>query len=227
MTTAEAAAPARVRTPARAGGFRRDVEGLRALAVLLVLLYHAGLPVRAGFVGVDVFFVISGFLITGLLVAELERDGRISWLRFVGRRIRRLLPAAVLVLVVISAVSFVVVPGLRRREVGYDVMAASVYVVNWALARREVDYLASDARPSPVQHYWSLSVEEQFYVVWPLLLVLLALAVRRPGRRPVATALVALVAVSFGWSVWASHTSPAPAFFTTTTRVWELGVGAL
>ena len=101
--------PAARRTGGRAG-FRPDIEGLRAIAILTVLAYHAGLPLRGGFVGVDVFFVISGFLITGLLVAELDRSGSISWIRFVGRRIRRLLPAAVLVLVAISAVSYVVIP---------------------------------------------------------------------------------------------------------------------
>ncbi len=227
MATAEAP-PAEQRTGhRRTAGFRPDIEGLRALAVTLVLVYHAGLPVRAGFIGVDVFFVISGFLITGLLLTELERTGRVSWLHFVGRRIRRLLPAAVLVLVVVCAVAFVVVPGLRRREVGYDVMAAATYVVNWVLARREVDYLASDASPSPVQHYWSLSVEEQFYVVWPLLLIVLALLVRRPSRRVVGGALGGLVAASFAWSVYASHVTPRESFFTTTTRIWELGIGAL
>ena len=192
-----------------------------------MLAYHAGLPVRGGFVGVDIFFVISGFLITGLLVAELDRSGSISWIRFVGRRIRRLLPAAVLVLVTISAWSWFVVPGLRRRDIGVDVAAAAMYVVNWVFARRETDYLASDVLPSPVQHFWSLAVEEQFYVIWPLLLIVLALVVRRPSRRVVALALGALVASSFVWSVWFSHTSPRPAFFTTTTRVWELGIGAL
>ena len=213
--------------PRKSSTFRPDIEGLRAIAILTVLAYHAGLPVAAGFVGVDVFFVISGFLITGLLVSELWDSGRISWLRFVGRRIRRLLPAAVVVLAVTCLVSFLVVPGLRRRDIAVDVMAAAGYVVNWVLAGREVDYLASDVRPSPVQHFWSLAVEEQFYVVWPLLLIVLALVVRRPGRRAVITALGALVTASFAWSVWASHTSPAPAFFTTTTRVWELGLGAL
>ncbi|HYN68026.1 MAG TPA: acyltransferase family protein [Ornithinibacter sp.] len=208
-------------------GFRPDIEGLRAVAILTVLAYHAGLPLRGGFVGVDIFFVISGFLITGLLVAELERSGSISWVRFVGRRIRRLLPAAVLVLVAISAVSWFVVPGLHRRDIGVDIAAAAAYVVNWVFARRETDYLASDALPSPVQHFWSLAVEEQFYVIWPLLLIALALVVRRPSRRVVALALGALVASSFGWSVWFSHTSPQPAFFTTTTRIWELGIGAL
>jgi peptidoglycan/LPS O-acetylase OafA/YrhL len=208
-------------------GFRPDIEGLRAIAILTVLAYHAGLPVRGGFVGVDVFFVISGFLITGLLVAELDRSGSISWIRFVGRRIRRLLPAAVLVLVLTSVVSWFVVPGLRRRDIGVDIAAAAAYVVNWVFARRETDYLASDVLPSPVQHFWSLAVEEQFYVVWPLLLIVLALVVRRPSRRVVAMALGTLVASSFVWSVWFSHTSPRPAFFTTTTRAWELGIGAL
>jgi len=211
----------------RRAGFRPDIEGLRAVAILTVLAYHAGLPVRGGFVGVDIFFVISGFLITGLLVAELDRSGSISWIRFVGRRIRRLLPAAVLVLVLTSVVSWFVVPGLRRRDIGVDIAAAAMYVVNWVFARRETDYLASDVLPSPVQHFWSLAVEEQFYVIWPLLLIVLALVVRRPSRRVVALALGALVASSFGWSVWFSHTSPRPAFFTTTTRVWELGIGAL
>ncbi|GAA4401103.1 SGNH hydrolase domain-containing protein [Fodinibacter luteus] len=208
-------------------GFRPDIEGLRAVAILTVLAHHAGLPLHGGFVGVDVFFVISGFLITGLLVAELDRSGTISWSRFVGRRVRRLLPAAVLVLVVTSLVSFVVVPGLRRRDIGVDIAASAAYVVNWVFARREVDYLASDLRPSPVQHYWSLAVEEQFYVVWPLLLIVLSLLVRRPSRRVVALALGTLVASSFLWSLWFSHASPRPAFFTTTTRVWELGIGAL
>jgi peptidoglycan/LPS O-acetylase OafA/YrhL len=208
-------------------GFRPDIEGLRAVAILTVLAYHAGLPVRGGFVGVDVFFVISGFLITGLLLAELEASGSISWVRFVGRRIRRLLPAAVLVLVLTSVVSWFVVPGLRRRDIGVDVAAAAMYVVNWVFARRETDYLASDVLPSPVQHFWSLAVEEQFYVIWPLLLMAVALLVRRPSRRVVALVLGTLVGSSFLWSLWFSHTAPRPAFFTTTTRVWELGIGAL
>ncbi|NHA69780.1 acyltransferase family protein [Phycicoccus flavus] len=233
MTTTEARPAARRVHDGRRQrpGFRPDIEGLRAVAVLAVLTYHAGLPVAAGFVGVDVFFVISGFLITSLLLVELARTGTISWVRFLGRRVRRLLPAAVLVLAVVSLWSFLVVPGERRQSIAHDVMASATYVVNWVLAGREVDYLASDARPSPVQHYWSLSVEEQFYLVWPLLLLAVAVLARRLGRRPdrrtVAVVLGVLVLASFAWSVYASHVSPAASFFTTTTRVWELGVGAL
>lgn len=204
--------------------------------MLAVLADHAGLPITGGFVGVDVFFVISGYLITGLLVTELWSTGRISWRAFVGRRIRRLLPAALVVLVVTAAVSALVVPGLRRREIAFDIAGAAGYVVNWVLARRGVNYLANDSTPSPVQHYWSLAVEEQFYVLWPLLLIALAFVVRRfrrgrpgalPGRGLVLTALAVLVAGSFAWSIHLTGSEPEAAFFVTTTRIWELGIGAL
>nr|WP_255353232.1 acyltransferase family protein [Phycicoccus sp. Root101] len=206
------------------------MEGLRAVAVLLVLTYHAGLPLKNGFLGVDVFFVISGFLITGILVRELVRTGTISWSRFVGRRVRRLLPAAVLVLVVTAAVTWFVVPGLRRREIGSDIAGAALYVVNWLFAHRAVDYLASDTSPSPVQHFWSLAVEEQFYVVWPVALIALAFVLRRFGRRPSMRSvglLLAVIAVpSFAYAVWLNAVDPNRAYFVTTTRAWELGVGA-
>ncbi len=197
---------------------------------------HAGLPPRAGYLGVDVFFVISGFLITGLLLREVRESGSISWPRFLARRVRRLLPAAVLVLLVTAAVAFVVVPGLRRRDIGWDVAAAGTYLVNWLFAHRSVDYLASDVRPSPVQHYWSLSVEEQFYLLWPLLLGGLALLSRRVPLlrredRPRGAVVVGLLAVitlaSFVDAVVRTRVDPAPAYFVTTARAWELGAGAL
>jgi peptidoglycan/LPS O-acetylase OafA/YrhL len=216
--------------PPRTPGFRRDVEGLRAVAVLLVLVYHAGLPLPSGFLGVDVFFVISGYLITGILVRELTQTGTIDWGRFVARRVRRLLPAAVLVLVVTAVVAWFVVPGLRRRDIGTDIAGAALYAVNWVLAHRAVDYLASDALPSPVQHFWSLAVEEQFYVVWPLALIALAWVLRRAGRRPTVPLVGGLLAVlavpSFGYAAWLGAADPARAYFVTTARAWELGVGA-
>jgi peptidoglycan/LPS O-acetylase OafA/YrhL len=194
------------------------------------MAYHAGVPLQNGFLGVDVFFVISGFLITSILVRELVATGTISWARFVGRRIRRLLPAAILVLVVTALVAWFVVPGLRRREIGTDIAGAALYVVNWVFSHRAVDYLASDSIPSPVQHFWSLAVEEQFYVIWPLALIALALVLRRRGRRPSVTAVAALLAAiavpSFGYAVWLAAVDPARAYFVTTTRAWELGVGA-
>ena len=154
------------------GVLRGDIEGLRAIAVMMVLLYHAGLPgVSGGFAGVDVFFVISGYLITNQLVREASTHRRISLTRFYARRARRLLPAATLVLLTTTIAGWWLLPRGRHAELGIDVLAATGYVLNWSLAARQVDYLAEDAAPSLVQHYWSLSVEEQFYVVWPLVII--------------------------------------------------------
>ncbi|GAB3403933.1 acyltransferase family protein [Flindersiella endophytica] len=209
---------------------RADVEGLRAIAVGLVLLYHAGLPfLPAGYVGVDVFFVISGFLITGLLTRELDATGRIGLLAFYARRARRLLPSAAVVLLATGIATVVVLPAVRWSEVGGDIASAAGYVVNWRLAGRSVDYLAEDSIVSPVQHFWSLAVEEQFYLLWPLLLLLLAKLFpggrRGPGRGR-AIGLAVIGGGSLAWSVHLSAQQPAVAFFVTTTRLWELAVGA-
>jgi peptidoglycan/LPS O-acetylase OafA/YrhL len=217
--------------------YRPDVQGLRAVAVGLVLLYHAGIPLTpGGFVGVDVFFVISGFLITSLLVDEFERTGGISLAGFYARRAKRLLPAAAVVLTATVALTLAFVPKIRWSEIGGDIVASALYVVNWRLADRSVDYLAEDSEVSPVLHFWSLAVEEQFYLVWPVLLLLVGWCVRRSRRRQwsrrpsltagmwVALAIVALP--SLAWSVHLTANAPAPAFFVTTTRMWELAVGA-
>ncbi|MFU8875969.1 acyltransferase family protein [Micromonospora sp. SL4-19] len=223
------------RPPAPHRGFRRDIEGVRALAVLLVMLGHAGVPfLPGGFVGVDVFFVISGFLITGLLVAELERTGRISLVGFYARRAKRLLPAVVVVLVTTLLLTLLFLPQLRWRDTAWDVVASGLYVMNWRLSAQAVDYLNADDAPSALQHFWSLAVEEQFYLVWPLLLiavgVLAARFAARTGRRPLrplAMVGLALIAVpSLLWSVHLTGTEPARAYFVTTTRLWELAVGA-
>lgn len=214
------------------GGFRRDIQGLRAVAVVLVLLYHAGVPQLAGgYVGVDVFFVISGFLITGLIVREIERTGRLSLTRFYARRARRLLPATAVVFVAVAALTLVALPAMQWRTVGRDLAASTLYVVNWELAQRSVDYLAADTATSPLQHFWSLAVEEQFYVVWPLLVAMLVWWLRRrSGRvRPGGLTLgLLLIAVpSLVWSVHLTSADPGRAYFVTTTRLWELAVGAL
>ncbi|MCH1868365.1 acyltransferase family protein [Nocardioides sp. CFH 31398] len=212
------------------GGLRADVEGLRGVAVGMVLLYHLGLPgLGGGFVGVDVFFVVSGFLITSLLLREIDRTGSVSLRAFYARRARRLLPAASFVLVVTAVAGWWVLPGSAHENLGRDVASSALYVVNWELAGRSVDYLAEGESPSVLQHYWSLAVEEQFYVLWPLL-VLLALAVaRRRGlrARPLLLGAVSVVGLaSFGWSVHLTATDPAAAYFVTTTRMWELAIGA-
>ena len=214
----------------RGSGLRLDVEGLRAVAILAVLAYHASLPfLPGGFVGVDIFFVISGFLITGLLVREAERSGRISIARFYARRAKRLLPAAALVFVATAIGTGVLYAGSAARVFGGDIVAAAAYVVNWRLAARSVDYLAEDTGQSPVLHFWSLSVEEQYYVVWPLLAIVAILVARRWGhsiRAAMGVGLVLIVVPSFAWALYQVHVDPARAFFVTPTRMWELGIGA-
>jgi peptidoglycan/LPS O-acetylase OafA/YrhL len=213
-----------------ASRFRPDIEGLRAVAIGLVLVYHAGVRwVPGGFVGVDVFFVISGFLITSLLVREVERTGRVALAQFYARRARRLLPAAALTLVGAAVVTWWLLPITQRRVLGLDIVSAALYVVNWRLADRSVDYLAEGVAPSPVQHFWSLAVEEQFYLVWPALIIVGLLVARRlrlPLRPTLAVMLALVVVPSLAWSVHQTTVSPASAFFVTTTRLWELGIGA-
>jgi peptidoglycan/LPS O-acetylase OafA/YrhL len=214
-------------------GYRADVQGLRAIAVAVVVLYHL-YPrlVPGGFVGVDVFFVVSGYLITAHLAHSAARSGRIRVLDFWGRRARRLLPAAALVLAVTWALSQVALPLTRLPAAAQQVRASALYVQNWVLARDAVNYLNSTDAPSPVEHFWSLSVEEQFYLVWPLLFVtgwLVArgrTARRAGGPRVVVAALVlAIVAASLAYSAVESATNPAAAYFVTPTRAWELGLG--
>ena len=176
--TAAGAPAARATRP-----FRPDIEGLRAVAVVLVLAFHAGIPgITGGYVGVDVFYVISGFLITGLLVDEMERTGSIAFAAFYARRARRLLPAALLVLVAVSAGMLLFTPPVFRPQVRFDAISAALYYSNWQFALESVNYLTFGAAQNPVLHYWSLSVEEQFYLAWPLLLFA-ALRIRRRGSR--------------------------------------------
>lgn len=210
---------------------RKDIEGLRAVATFLVLPYHAGLMLfPGGFVGVDVFFVISGFVITGQLLKEVERDGRVSLLGFYGRRAKRLLPASALVLAATALMTWLWVPRIRWEVTGGDIVSSALYVVNWRLADRSVDYLAEDVTPSAVQHYWSLAVEEQFYFVWPLLVIAAVLAAARLGVRRERTLLLGLALVAVPSLLWAGHMAtaqPERAYFVTTVRMWEFTIGAL
>src|SRR3954451_14632625 len=163
--------------------FRRDIEGLRAIAVALVVLYHAGVPwLAGGYIGVDVFFVVSGFLITGLLLGDLTK-GTLSLAGFYARRMRRLLPASVLVLVVTVVLVKLLLPPLASVGFRGDAMATAVYASNVRFALRGTQYLAQSA-PSPLLHYWSLAVEEQFYLVWPLLLLVVTKLGRGVRRLP-------------------------------------------
>lgn len=210
-----------------ASELRRDIEGLRAVAVGVVVLYHAHfLGLRGGFIGVDVFFVVSGFLITSLLLREHSTSGRISLARFYGRRVRRLLPASCLVIVGTVVAGNIWLEPLRLRDLGTDAIASGGFVANIVFAQRGTDYLQSALPPSALQHYWSLAVEEQFYVIWPALLALLLW--RGIGARSrAATGITVISAASLAVCVWQTSASQPWAFFGLHARAWELGAGAL
>ncbi len=209
---------------------RTDIQGLRALAVLAVLLFHAGVPgLDGGYVGVDVFFVVSGFLITSLLVTERSESGHVSLRDFWARRVRRLLPVSALVAVVTIAASWVWLEPLRVRDAATDALAVATFSSNFVFAERGADYLSSTLPPSPFQHYWSLAVEEQFYVVWPVLVVAVcagAVGATAVRRRVGVTALVVGVG-SFVACMIAMRDVRSLAFYWPHTRAFELAAGAL
>ncbi|MGY1662205.1 acyltransferase family protein [Geodermatophilus sp. SYSU D00705] len=215
----------------KAAGVRVEIQALRALAVSLVVLYHV-VPVRfpGGYVGVDVFFVVSGFLITGHLLREVERTGRIQLARFWARRARRLLPASLLVLLASAAATVIWVPQTYWQPWLREVGASALYLENWLLAGDAVDYLAAHNVASPAQHYWSLATEEQFYLLWPLLVigsVWLALRLGVHRRAAIGAVFGVLTLGSFAYSLWTTQTSPPDAYFTTPARAWEFGLGGL
>lgn len=213
--------------------FRSDIQALRALAIGAVVLNHLW-PTRfeGGYVGVDVFFVISGFLITSHLFNEVQRTGTVRLGAFYARRIRRLLPAALLVLAVSAAMVALFLPYPRWLRNAAELAASAAYVENWLLSALSVNYSAASDSASVAQHYWSLSVEEQFYLFWPLaILGALWLGMRIHGRsRPRAHLLLALgfiAAASLTASVVFTATAPAEAYFATYTRAWEFAIGGL
>ncbi len=227
--------------------FRPDIQGLRAIAVAMVAIYHlypAALP--GGFAGVDVFFVISGYLITGHLWRGYKQKGQVSLVDFWGRRARRLIPAAALVLTVTWIASRIVQPATQLADTAQQILASALYFQNWQLSASAVSYLKSDDAATPVQHFWSLSVEEQFYLVWPLFFIVAAFLAwvctarreaagreeRRAGRARaggvfVGALMAALVIASLTYSVYETKANPSAAYFVTTTRMWELGIGGL
>jgi peptidoglycan/LPS O-acetylase OafA/YrhL len=203
-------------------GYRKDIDGLRAIAVLPVVLYHAGASgFGGGFIGVDVFFVISGYLITAILADEIRR-GEFSVLGFYERRARRIFPALfVMLLLSIVAFTTILLP-FDLRAFSRSVMATVSFTSN-ILFHLESGYFAAPSELKPLLHTWSLAVEEQFYIVFPILLYLLS----RTGRRTRNAALVAIVALSFAVNLWGVRPHPSATFYLLPARGWELLLGSL
>ena len=193
------------------------------------LLSHLASSAPRRLCRVDIFFVISGYLITGGLFREACSDGTISLLRFYARRVRRLLPAAALVLIVVASATSLL-PETRWEETSFEIAASSIFLENWALVWLATEYLSSENAASPVQHYWSLSVEEQFYLVWPILIMAGVIIARRLDwslRFTLAVALSATFAASLTCSIILTASEPEGAYFLTHTRIWELALGGL
>ena len=210
----------------RSPGFRPDIEGLRGIAVLIVVLFHCGIPgFSGGFVGVDVFFVLSGYLITGLLVAEIQKTSELSLLQFYARRARRLLPASALTLVVTILLGAIILAPSELDLVGHAARAAALYSSNIFFDKNAGDYFAPNVRSNPLLHTWSLAVEEQFYLFWPLL-ILLGLRVWR-SMKSLVTVLSGLTIISLGTGVWFTANGGTFAFYELPARAWEFGIGGL
>ncbi|MDB4907124.1 MAG: acyltransferase 3 [Gemmatimonadetes bacterium] len=209
--------------------FRSDVEGLRGIAILLVVLYHVGFSfVQGGYVGVDVFFVLSGYLITGLLVAEAEATGRIDLRQFYARRMRRLLPAAIVVVAITLLAAWFIYSPIEQQVVAHSARASSAYASNIRFALSSRRYFDGASDSDPFLHTWSLAVEEQFYVVWPLMVALSLLAAASRVRRERLGWVVALTGLaSFIACVILTHSSQPWAFFMVFTRWWEFALGGL
>ena len=199
-----------------------QIQGLRAVAAILVTVFHARL-VPGGFIGVDIFYVISGYLITGLILREIEKTGTLDLRSFYQRRIKRLLPTSVFVLFVTAIFAWILFPPITRDALGRDLFAAAAYISNYLFAWWQNDYQNLNATPSPFIHYWSLAVEEQFYLVWPLFILFLA----RYGKKIVFAGIAITTLLSLLFSIYLTQVAPIWAFYSLPTRAWELGFGAL
>ena len=209
--------------------YRADLDGLRAIAVYLVLLFHAGMvTVGGGFIGVDLFFVLSGFLVTGVLLREVDQRGTFALGAFYARRVRRLLPAAVVVIVATAAFQLLVGSLPARMELVDDAQASLLYVVNWHFILESRDYFGAELgeSTSPFLHFWSLAIEEQFYVFYPLLVLLVLRLAARP-MRALAVVLTVLMVASVGLQVWRAASDAGYAYYASETRLYQLVAGAL
>ena len=208
--------------------FRPDIQGLRAIAILLVVLYHAHVPgIRGGYVGVDVFFVISGYLITSQLVREVAKSGRLSLTRFYLKRVRRLLPSAVIVIVGTLGIAWAFAPPLLSKSLSVDGIFAALYTLNYRLTIEGINYQNAGAAPSAFQHFWSLGVEEQFYLFWPLLIIFAVMLTRRWWQDLLPVFLLAVIVISLYISQYLLAADAPMSYFSVESRAWEFGVGAI
>ncbi|MCF3942682.1 acyltransferase family protein [Oceanobacillus alkalisoli] len=209
--------------------FRLEIEGLRAVASILVAVYHIWLGNVSG--GVDVFFVVAGFLITTSLLGRYERSGKIDFSGFILRLMKRLFPAAFTVLFITGIACIIWLPEVRWAQTVQELLAAALYFENWQLAINSVDYLAQNNEASPFQHFWAMSLQGQFYIIWPLLLfitILLARFIFKKQVRPVFFGtLIVVFFISFGYSIYMTDVNQPWAYFDTFTRVWEFSAGGL
>jgi peptidoglycan/LPS O-acetylase OafA/YrhL len=206
--------------------FRPDIEGLRGIAVLIVVAFHCGIPgFSAGFVGVDVFFVLSGYLITGLLVSEIEKTSRLNLVQFYARRVRRLLPASALTLLVTLLVGAIIMAPNELTFAARAARATAIYMSNIFFATNAADYFAPAVKLNPMLHTWSLAVEEQFYLFWPLLIILGMQFWR--SKKALVAILAALTLLSLATSIWFTAKGGTFAFYELPARAWEFGIGGL
>ncbi|TYS59851.1 acyltransferase [Sutcliffiella horikoshii] len=209
--------------------FRTELEGLRAIAALLVAIYHIWLGNVSG--GVDVFFVVSGFLITTSLLGRVQREGKIDILDFILGLAKRLFPAAFFVLFVVTVASMLWLPQVQWAQTLQEIFASAFYYQNWQLAFNAVDYLAQNNEASPVQHFWAMSIQGQFYLLWPTVVFGLALLIRKlfnwKFKATLITVLLTVFAASLTYSIYLTSTNQAFAYFHTFTRVWEFALGGI
>ena len=209
--------------------FRPEIEGVRAVAALLVAIYHIWLGSVSG--GVDVFFIVSGYLITTSLLSKMEREGRINLFEYLLGLARRLFPIAFTVLLFTTLFSILILPMTVWKQTIPEIFSSALYYQNWQLANTAVDYLAQDNGASPFQHFWALSIQGQFYVTWPLLIISAYFVARKVLKLPVRVTLLAVLSIIFiaslGYSIYITSANQPWAYFDTFARVWEFSLGGI